>query len=50
MKKNNVSQANTLVGKNKSDWSISSGWFTGQGEGALFMSKFWKLLSAQVPF
>ena len=30
MKKKNVSQANTLVGRNESDWSSFPGQFTGK--------------------
>ena len=59
VKKKNVSQANTLVGKNKTDWSSFPGWFTavpwevtvrGALLGPLFRSSVWMFLSVQASF
>ena len=45
MEKKNVPQADTLVGRNESDWSTFPGWFSGTlrgGEGrGTFRSAFW---------
>ena len=61
VKKKNVSQANTLVGRNESDLSSFPGRFTGklrgegEGEGGgallgpLFRSNVWKFLSVSSP-
>ena len=60
MKKKNVSQANTSVGRNESDWflvgSLGSYGDGGGGGGGgtlldpLFRSNVWKFLSVEVPF
>ena len=58
MEKKNVSQANTLVRRNESDWSSFPGRFTGMLRaggreggllGPLFWSNAWKFLSVSSP-